>query len=326
MPHSAMSLTPGPVRTNVRPQTMLTCFSCGSIFSARAVIDGRARDLSGRRRCLACLTYRALTRPRRPVLRPRAQKTCESCGVLFETKVVIDGRIHSLYRRRFCLECSPFGAHNTSRTPPGPLTGVELSEHRRKRRNAKAYRYQRKRRRVVKAELVTAHGGRCVDCGYSGSVAALDFHHRVASEKDFAISAFGGAWQKLRAEAAKCDLVCASCHRLRHALEDSAVEAGPVVEHRRGTKVRAVALMGGTCHGCGRDGPAAVFDFHHVDATTKSFGIGQDGIPRRWSRVVAELAKCVMLCANCHREIHAGVRDLDDGLLGLAEGPLPYAA
>lgn len=86
--------------------------------------------------------------------------------------------------------------------------------------------------------------------------------------------------------------------------------------------------MGGTCAGCGRDGVPAIFEFHHRDATQKEFGIGQDGIPRRWEKVVAELAKCVMLCANCHREVHAGVRDLDhdEGLLGLAEDAMPYAA
>jgi predicted HNH restriction endonuclease len=42
--------------------------------------------------------------------------------------------------------------------------------------------------------------------------------------------------------------------------------------------------------------------------------------------VAAELAKCVMLCANCHREVHAGMRVLDKGLLGLAEDALAYVA
>jgi len=85
--------------------------------------------------------------------------------------------------------------------------------------------------------------------------------------------------------------------------------------------------MGGTCHGCRRDGHPAIFEFHHWNASEKEFGISETGIPRRWERVVAELAKCVMLCANCHREVHAGVRELfDDGLLGLAEDATPYAA
>ena len=83
--------------------------------------------------------------------------------------------------------------------------------------------------------------------------------------------------------------------------------------------------MGPTCGLCDLAGPPSLFDFHHRDAAEKAFGVS-DGIPRRWQKVVAELAKCVMLCANCHREVHAGVRELDGGVLGLAEDAVPYAA
>ncbi len=169
-------------------------------------------------------------------------------------------------------------------------------------------------------------GGRCVDCGYVGPPAGLEFHHRDPGTKDFAISGFGGSWSTLLAEAAKCDLICANCHRLRHLAEDELTKASIVVRFRRTTKIRAVSQMGGACYECGRRGEPAIFDFHHLDASRKHFGVGQDGIPRSWPRILAELAKCVMLCANCHREVHAGVRDLDDGLLGLAEGALPYVA
>lgn len=199
----------------------------------------------------------------------------------------------------------------------GDLSPEELA--RRKRRNAKAYRSQKRRRRELKMEIVEARGGRCEDCGYGGTAAALDLHHRDTATKDFSLGRFNGSRQRTLAEAEKCSLLCASCHRLRHAAEDVYAKGGPVVEFRRRMKARAVEYMGGRCSGCERGGLQAIFEFHHRDPTDKEFGITQDGIPRRWEKVVAELAKCVMLCANCHREVHAGVREIDDHLLGLAE-------
>jgi hypothetical protein len=301
----------------------LVCQACGALFPVRAEVNGKLRDLSGRQRCLDCLPYRELKRPRRPVPHTSKELTCEACGATFAAKQMIDGKLRSLYRRRFCLTCSPFGAHNTSRMPPGSLDPAALVEHRRRRRNAKTYRYQKKRRRTVKQRLVDEAGGKCVRCGYAASLGALEFHHRDGVQKDFAISAFHGAWTRLAAEAAKCDLLCANCHRIEHAEVDALISVGAVVKFRRELKARAVAFMGGDCDGCGRTGPAAIFDFHHRDATQKDFGVGQDGIPRRWEKVVAELAKCVMLCANCHREVHARVRTLD---AALAEDAVSYAA
>ena len=304
----------------------LVCVSCGAHFPTSAVVNGQTRDLRGRKHCLSCRPYRVLTRPRRPVPHQSKQMICEACGATFAAKQVIDGKIRSLYGRRFCLNCSPFGAHNTSRVPPGALLPDALAEYRRRRRNAKTYRYQKKRRRTLKQRLAETAGGRCVRCGYDASFAALDFHHRDGTQKDFAISKFQGSWSKLTAEAAKCDLLCANCHRIEHAERDALIDIGPVVRFRRNLKVRAVEFMGSSCFGCSRTGPPAIFDFHHRDAADKHFGIGQDGIPRRWEKVVAELAKCVMLCANCHREVHAGVRTLGDVQPGLAEEALEYAA
>lgn len=251
-------------------------------------------------------------------------KICANCGALFPPRVVIDGKVRNLNNRRFCLDCSPFGIHNSSKTPPGSLTPELLQEHRRRKRNAKTYRYQKKHRKSVKTELVAQFGGRCVDCGYAESTVALDFHHRDPSGKEFALSKFPGARQRLIEEAQKCDLICANCHRIRHAAEDALIIPHPVVRHRRATKERAVKEMGGICAGCGRSGPTAIFDFHHLDPTSKEFAISGDGIPRRWERIAAELAKCVMLCANCHREVHAGVRTIEKP--GLAEEAARYAA
>jgi hypothetical protein len=61
--------------------------------------------------------------------------------------------------------------------------------------------------------------------------------------------------------------------------------------------------MGGKCEDCGLAYHPAVFDCHHIDAETKDFDISGAHC-RRWSVVVAELKKCVFLCANCHRKLH----------------------
>ena len=287
-----------------------TCTKCGGSFDSESIAGDLRLNLHGRKHCLECRPYKPHNRTAPPTPRPVREKMCASCGKAFRAKVPIDGKIRSLYRRRFCFDCSPFGIHNSSKVPPGTLSADDLREHRRRRRNAKTYRYQKKRRRELKELLVQAHGGRCEDCGYSISRVALDFHHRDASTKEFALSHFGGQRDVLVGEAAKCDLLCANCHRLRHAAEDVNAKGGAVVEFRRRQKTRAVAFMGGVCEGCGRAGAQAIFEFHHRDATEKEFGITQDGIPRRWEKILAELAKCVMLCANCHREVHAGIRSI----------------
>jgi transposase len=69
-------------------------------------------------------------------------------------------------------------------------------------------------RRKAKQTLVDEAGGVCVLCGYDRCVRALEFHHVDPSQKSFAISVTGGArsLERLRAEAAKCVLLCANCH------------------------------------------------------------------------------------------------------------------
>jgi transposase len=69
-------------------------------------------------------------------------------------------------------------------------------------------------RRRTKAKLVEEAGGKCRLCGYNTHQGALEFHHLNPAEKSFALSLRGvtrsiGA---LRAEAAKCVLLCANCH------------------------------------------------------------------------------------------------------------------
>jgi len=314
--------------SKVRRPREIECEQCGATFAAKQLVDGVVRYLYDRRACLECLplppySKRHQRRPRLP--RPISLKACDWCGRSFQGRQVIDGKLRYLYNRRFCLDCSLFGAHNTSKHAP-PSDPDARKAHRAQRRTESFLRYQRKRRRRRKSELIEARRGRCEECGYSSCTSALEFHHRDPGTKEFGVGGFSGSTARLLIEAEKCDLLCANCHRLRHTVPDSTREGDPVVLLRRDKKARAIAYMGRVCFGCGRDVPSTLFEFHHWDASEKDFGISEDGIVRRWEKVIAELAKCVMLCANCHREVHAGVRQLDEGLLGLAETAGSYAA
>ena len=59
------------------------------------------------------------------------------------------------------------------------------------------------------------------------------------------------------------------------------------------------------CNKCGYDKCFAALDFHHVDDSTKEFNPSK---LRYYAEAVIkeELGKCIILCANCHREHHHG--------------------
>lgn len=59
-------------------------------------------------------------------------------------------------------------------------------------------------------------GGKCMKCGYSRCIQALDVHHRNMDEKEFQISRFRSMSDNLKRELMKCDLLCATCHREAH--------------------------------------------------------------------------------------------------------------
>ncbi len=69
----------------------------------------------------------------------------------------------------------------------------------------------------------------------------------------------------------------------------------------------SIEYKGGLCQICGYKKYPGALDLHHLDATTKEFGIGDKGYTRSWEKVKKELDKCILVCANCHREVHGGI-------------------
>jgi hypothetical protein len=70
----------------------------------------------------------------------------------------------------------------------------------------------------------------------------------------------------------------------------------------------AIAHKGGRCELCGYSRCIEALEFHHLNHADKDFGISDKGYTRSWDRVKRELDKCLLLCANCHREVHSGLQ------------------
>jgi 5-methylcytosine-specific restriction endonuclease McrA len=85
-----------------------------------------------------------------------------------------------------------------------------------------------------------------------------------------------------------------------------------VVAWRRRTKLRLVAEAGGRCKICGYDRYSGALHFHHLDPAAKKFAISRKGFTWSLARMRAEVAKCVLLCSNCHAEVEAGIARLPE--------------
>ncbi len=62
-----------------------------------------------------------------------------------------------------------------------------------------------------------------------------------------------------------------------------------------------------------RENTSVCLEFHHLDPSRKDFNLA---IISSWGygkkRILAEIAKCKVLCANCHKKVHAGILKLSD--------------
>ena len=71
---------------------------------------------------------------------------------------------------------------------------------------------------------------------------------------------------------------------------------------RRNIKSKLVEYFGGKCHCCGVKYHQSVMDFHHLDPNEKEAQVAKMG---SYEKCLKEAEKCILVCANCHRLIHA---------------------
>jgi len=190
-------------------------------------------------------------------------------------------------------------------------------------RSANVAYYERNRAHELARVRVRQHGTLellrelrtrpCAECGNTFAPHQMDFDHRDGTTKAFRLTS-GGAMLRPSAalieEAAKCDVVCANCHRLRtqrrHAARPMAMGGSSRSLTRKREAWRAQArllndLCDRSCVDCGESFAPCAMDFDHRDPSTKRSAvtrmIGRAGT----ARILDEVAKCDIVCANCHR-------------------------
>jgi hypothetical protein len=171
----------------------------------------------------------------------------------------------------------------------------------------------RRRQEATTAFLRELRDVPCADCGRRFAPHQMDFDHREPSQKSFWLCSGRAALKnrdQILAEAAKCDVVCVNCHRLRSRkrhrewLASRVPAVSPRIEdQRRRWRHRADLLdqlRSVPCADCGGRFAQCSMDFDHRDPTTKFKGVTRM-IFGSIERMLAEAEKCDIVCANCHR-------------------------
>jgi hypothetical protein len=86
--------------------------------------------------------------------------------------------------------------------------------------------YVHYKRLLIKIKAIEYSGGECKLCGYKKCPAALEFHHRDPTLKEFSWDRLRGqSWASIVKELDKCDLLCSNCHRETHWIESKLYDA-----------------------------------------------------------------------------------------------------
>ena len=80
-----------------------------------------------------------------------------------------------------------------------------------------------------------------------------------------------------------------------------------VLKARKKTRAVKEEAKAGGCVVCGYNRCQEALEFHHVDESTKTAEPSRLATTGSLQKFLEEIEKCVVVCACCHREIHAGV-------------------
>lgn len=83
-------------------------------------------------------------------------------------------------------------------------------------------------------------------------------------------------------------------------------------DFRRRRKLNLIKVAGNKCNLCGYERSVNALEFHHLVSEDKSYGISAKGTCHNLEQDLDEIKKCILLCANCHREVHDGMFELKE--------------
>jgi hypothetical protein len=142
-------------------------------------------------------------------------RSCRKCGAYIPNWFKINGKRINARNRKFCLECSPYGSHNTKPHDPSSPNVPKKYKEKSEQNKKSSMKSQRIRGDERKKKIVELSGGECIKCGYKRCYSSLSFHHRDPSKKSFGLSTDKlrtSSWEKILEEVSKCDLLCLNCH------------------------------------------------------------------------------------------------------------------
>lgn len=85
------------------------------------------------------------------------------------------------------------------------------------------------------------------------------------------------------------------------------------IDRQRAFKQACVDYKGGACIICGYNRYIGSLDFHHLDPSKKDFNLSRiknTSFIKNQNKIRTELDKCVLVCRNCHGEIHSGIVEI----------------
>jgi len=217
-----------------------------------------------------------------------ATKTCILCEVA-----------PSREGNSWCAECAKaYGrAYMKERRTGAPFVEAERVYAKLRRQNNldKMRAIDRDRTQTQQIWLNQLKSAPCLDCLGLFPPCCMDFDHVRGPKAKGIGEMLTYSKEIILAEIAKCDLVCACCHRVRTHPQRHATKN----PSRARYYAKVDALKDVPCLDCGGCFQPVAMDFDHIRGEKIATVAQMRSMP--WARALLEIAKCELVCANCHR-------------------------